>query len=91
MNGAHVLLHGSDRLGIAIEQRLVAAGCQVTKGALDGADCLALDTPALHSTSVLMLAGDDDAGNVDLALTARRMRSDLPLVVRVFDEAWLLT
>ena len=87
MNGAHVLLHGSDRLGIAIEQRLVAAGCQVTKGALDGADCLALDTPALHSTSVLVLAGDDDAGNVDLALTARRMRADLPLVVRVFDEA----
>jgi voltage-gated potassium channel Kch len=87
MNVANVLLYGSDRLGIAIEQRLAAAGCQVTKRALDGARSIELDEPALRSTSVLVLAADDDAGNVDLALTARSMRSDLPLVVRVFDEA----
>jgi voltage-gated potassium channel Kch len=85
MNVANVLLYGSDRLGMAIEQRLTAAGCQVTKRAPDGA--IELDGPALRSTSVLVLAANDDAGNVDLALTARRLRSDLPLVARVFDEA----
>ena len=41
----------------------------------------------LGSASVLILSADDDAGNVDLALTARRLRPDLPAVVRVFDDA----
>jgi voltage-gated potassium channel Kch len=87
MSGANVLLHANDRLGTAIEQRLVGAGCQVTKNALGGAHSIELDEPALRSTSVLVLAADDDAGNVDLALTSRRLRVDLPLVVRVFEEA----
>jgi voltage-gated potassium channel Kch len=83
----NVLLHCSDRLGAAIEQRLVGAGCHVTTRGRDGSDSVPLDGPALVSASVLVLAADDDAGNVDLALTARRLRSDLPLVVRVFEEA----
>jgi voltage-gated potassium channel Kch len=83
----NVLLHCSDRLGAAIEQRLVGAGCHVTTRGRDGGDSVPLDGPALVSASVLVLAADDDAGNVDLALTARRLRSDLPLVVRVFEEA----
>jgi voltage-gated potassium channel Kch len=87
MSVANVLLHGGDRLGTAIEHRLAGAGCQVTKRGPDGGHAFALDERALRSTSVLVLAADDDAGNVDLALTARRMRSDVPLVVRVFDEA----
>lgn len=87
MNVANVLLYGSDRLAIAIEQRLFSEGCQVTKRAFEGVHNIELDEGALRSTSVLVLAADDDAGNVDLALTARRMRLDLPLVVRVFEEA----
>ena len=83
----NVLLHCSDRLGTAIEQRLVGAGCHVTTRGRNGSDSVPLDGPALVSASVLVLAADDDAGNVDLALTARRLRSDLPLVVRVFEEA----
>jgi voltage-gated potassium channel Kch len=83
----NVLLHCSDRLGTAIEQRLAGAGCQVTTRGRDGDGSVPLDERALGSASVLVLAADDDAGNVDLALTARRMRSDLPLVVRVFEEA----
>lgn len=83
----NVLLHCSDRLGAAIEQRLVGAGCHVTTRGRDGSDSVPLDGPDLVSASVLVLAADDDAGNVDLALTARRLRSDLPLVVRVFEEA----
>src|SRR5205814_10696029 len=41
----------------------------------------------LMRASVLVLASDDDAGNVDLALWARRLRPELPLVARVFDES----
>jgi hypothetical protein len=45
-----------------------------------------LNPSDLRQASILVLAANDDAGNVDLALTARRMRADLPLVVRVFEE-----
>jgi len=81
---ATVLLHGGDRLAAAVEQRLAASGRRVVRLAVDG---LALDPAALASGAVLVLAADDDAGNVDLALTARRTRPDLPLVCRVFDDA----
>ncbi len=87
MEAPVVLLYGSGRLGVAIEQRLVLAGCQVTKLRPSNDDSLELSEIALQSASVLVLAADDDAGNVDLALTARRLRPDLPLVVRLFDEA----
>ena len=39
----------------------------------------------LGALSCLVLAEDDDAGNVDAALQAREVRPGLPLVVRVFD------
>lgn len=39
----------------------------------------------LKSAGALVLTADDDAENVDAALTARRLRGDLPLVVRLFD------
>ena len=32
-----------------------------------------------------MIASDDDAQNVDMALTTRRLRPGLPLVIRLFD------
>lgn len=46
--------------------------------------------PALSSVSrlgCLVLAEDDDAGNVDAALRLREKQPELPLVVRVFDAA----
>ena len=52
---------------------------------LDFADAATM--AQLESASALVLAADDDAGNVDLALWARRAQPDLPLVVRMFDEA----
>ena len=79
-----VLLHGRDRLSDAIERHLVSTGCDVTRLSLD--DPTRLNASDLSSAAVLVLAGDSDASNVDLALTARRMRSDLPLVVRIFEE-----
>jgi len=87
MDARNVLLHGSDRLAIAIEQRLIRAGHQVTRLHPDLNHSAELTAHILQSASVLVIAADDDPGNVDLALTARRLRTDLPLVVRLFDEA----
>jgi voltage-gated potassium channel Kch len=85
MSAITVLLHGNDRLCGAIEQHLAAAGCQVHRLQLQD-DPTGLDPGDLRLASILVLAANDDAGNVDLALTARRLRADLPLVVRVFEE-----
>src|SRR5262249_14973395 len=45
----------------------------------------ALEAAGLASASALVLAADNDAENVDAALLIRRLRPDLPLVVRLFD------
>ena len=87
MDTTIVLLQGNYRLGVTIEQRLAVAGCKVIKLRAAKDDSVELSESTLRSASVLVLADDDDAGNVDLALTARRLRSDLPVVVRLFDEA----
>jgi Trk K+ transport system NAD-binding subunit len=39
----------------------------------------------IERAAVLVLTADDDPGNVDAALAARRLRADLPMVVRLFD------
>jgi Trk K+ transport system NAD-binding subunit/multidrug transporter EmrE-like cation transporter len=85
LSGRPVLLDGGGRLAAAIAQRLEAAGATVARvvmseQGLDG-------TEQLETAAVLVLAADDDAGNVDRALWARRVRPDLPLVARVFDES----
>jgi len=83
----NVLLHQNDRLGAAIDARLCQAGCQVTHLPAGSPRPDLINDAVLGSASVLILSADDDAGNVDLALTARRLRPDLPAVVRVFDDA----
>jgi voltage-gated potassium channel Kch len=84
-SGGPVLLEGGGRLAAAIAQRLEAGGAQVEQLATSELG-QASDAHVMRA-SVLVLATDDDAGNVDRALWARRVRPDLPLVVRVFDEA----
>ena len=79
-----VILCGSGRLALAIEQRLSSAGSRV-EWLADAGEFASIPPPQLESASVLILAGDDDAGNVDRALTMRRIRPDLPLVVRLFE------
>lgn len=80
-----VLLEGGGRLAAAIAQRLEAGGATVERLAVS--DHGHGSAAHLMKASVLVLATDDDAGNVDRALWARRVRPDLPLVARVFDEA----
>src|SRR4051812_29415202 len=81
-----VLLEGAGRLAAAIARRLQEAGVEVERVTLPERGH---EGPTSHvmRASVLVLASDDDAGNVDLALWARRLRPELPMVARVFDEA----
>jgi voltage-gated potassium channel Kch len=80
-----VLLEGTGRLAAAIAQRLEAGGATVERLAVG--DHGQGTAAHLMNARVLVLATDDDAGNVDRALWARRVRPDLPLVARVFDES----
>ena len=86
MTAVTVLLHGSDRLTDAIERHLVAAGASASRLRLDETDA-GLTAADLQHASALVLTSSDDAMNVDLALTVRRLRADLPLVVRIFEES----
>jgi Trk K+ transport system NAD-binding subunit len=79
---ARVLIAGTNRLAAAIEERLHAAGAAVGRLAEDPA---ALTAAALDDATGLVIASDDDAQNVDMALTTRRLRPGLPLVIRLFD------
>src|SRR6267142_159883 len=91
---------GAEPLGLAIVERLVAAGARVTVLAA-AAELARTGAPAvigsatapgellaagLAEADVLVLATDSDAENVDAALTARRLRPKVRLVVRVFDR-----
>jgi Trk K+ transport system NAD-binding subunit len=44
-----------------------------------------LGDAGLEQAGALILAADDDTGNVDAILAARRLRSDMPIVARIFD------
>jgi Trk K+ transport system NAD-binding subunit/multidrug transporter EmrE-like cation transporter len=83
--GRPVLLEGGGRLAAAIAERLESAGANVERVAMS--EHAHASTEHLMAAAVLVLAADDDAGNVDRALWARRVRPDLPLVARIFDEA----
>src|SRR5690242_16436534 len=80
--GPRVLISGTNRLAAAIEEKLRAGGATIARLAEDPA---ALTAAGLAGAAALVLASDDDAGNVDMALTTRRLRPDLPLVIRLFD------
>ena len=40
----------------------------------------------IASAAVIVLTDDDDGANVDLALRIRKVRQDVPLIVRIFDS-----
>jgi len=82
VSAPRVLVSGSNRLSVAIEERLRAGGAAIARLAEDPAG---LTAASLDGAAALVLASDDDAGNVDMALTTRRLRPELPLVIRLFD------
>jgi len=82
-----VLIDGNGALAAAIEQRLQELGSRVERVCLNCDTGGTLVAESLHLARVLVLAADDDSGNIDLALRVRRLSPELPLVVRVFDSA----
>jgi Trk K+ transport system NAD-binding subunit len=46
-----------------------------------------LEAAGLHHASAVIFTANDDAENVDAALTARRLRAGVPIVARVFDAS----
>ena len=82
-----VLIDGNGALAAAIAQRLKSQGTEVVPVHL--ADGLGDSSVAgmLERAEVLVMASDDDFGNVDRALQVRRLYPLLKLVVRVFDSA----
>jgi Trk K+ transport system NAD-binding subunit len=79
----NVLLAGDGLLAGAIGRALAGRGAQVARLAAD--DPEAIGKAQLDGIGALVLAADDDSGNIDLALRARALRSDLPIVARIFD------
>ena len=45
----------------------------------------ALSAAGLESARALVLSADDDTGNLEAALAARRISPDLPVVIRLFN------
>jgi Trk K+ transport system NAD-binding subunit len=82
VSGARILISGANRLAAAIEEKLHAAGAVVRRIEEDPA---ALTADTLEGATGLVIASEDDARNVDMALTTRRLRPGLPLVIRLFD------
>ena len=82
-----VLIDGNGALAAAIAQRLKSEGAELVLVHL--ADGLGEPSLAgmLERAKVLVMASDDDFGNVDRALQVRRLYPSLRLVVRVFDSA----
>jgi Trk K+ transport system NAD-binding subunit len=76
----NILVCGAGPLTRMIADRLGQEGASVTMVG----DALAAD---IENADVVVFSHDDDGGNVDAALAARRVRRDLPLVVRLFDPA----
>lgn len=79
-----ILIAGSGRLATAIQRELAARNASPAKVEPRGFE---FDAGELGAAGALILAADDDAGNVDLALRARRMDAALPILVRLFDGA----
>jgi Trk K+ transport system NAD-binding subunit len=75
-SAAEAAEHGLDveRLGVRL-----TVGSARSPGALAAA--------GLPSARALVLTADDDTGNVESALAARRIAPDLPVVIRLFNEA----
>jgi len=81
---APILIAGGGALPAAIERSLAEAH-GVTAHLHSDARAVVLDAAQLEGAAALVLAADDDSGNIDFALLARRLRPGLPIVARVFD------
>jgi voltage-gated potassium channel Kch len=82
-----VLLVGTDRLAAAIKGELQARNVEVRDVKSPARGELTVTSDELGAAQAMLLVEDDDAANVDNALSTRRLAPHLPLVVRLFDPA----
>jgi voltage-gated potassium channel Kch len=79
----HVLIAGDDALTACVEHEMNARGHSTRR---ISPELHGITLADLEGADVVMLVDDGDGNNVALALRARRLRPDLPLVVRLFDR-----
>lgn len=82
--GAHVTVLAAEAEVARYGHELERSGTPVVTGSATAPGELL--AAGLAEADVLVLANDSDTENVDAALTARRLRPDVRMVVRVFDR-----
>ena len=83
--GAEVVAIGSAAEAAEHGLDVERLGVRLTVGSARSPGTLA--AAGLPSARALVLTADDDTGNVESALAARRIAPDLPVVIRLFNEA----
>src|SRR5512134_2203277 len=73
-------------LGTHPEWRRVAEASGATLVTGDARDLELLRSAGLMEAKALLAVTDNDPVNLEIALDARRLRPDLPIVVRLFDQ-----
>ncbi len=87
-----ILLHRLGERLVAVtdrvrdERRMVAEGLGVKVLLGDARNERLLIEAGLSSARVIIAATDNDLANIEIALDARRIRPDIPVVVRLFDQ-----
>ena len=86
--GAAVTLVLSDASQSRAPESLRAEGARDVLQVIEGeaVEDSVLDRLALDTAECLIVPGEDDHKNLEIALAARHRRPDLPVVVRLFDE-----
>jgi hypothetical protein len=84
---AVIQIAGEDVLAAGVERELRARGVGTSRLHRAAHE---LERGDIAEATTLVLAANDDAGNVSLALRARHMEPTLPIVVRIFDAALAL-
>ena len=79
-----VIPDASQSTGLAMRTEGARDVLQVIEG--EAVEDSVLDRLALDTADCLIVPGEDDHENLEIALAARHRRPDLPVVVRMFDE-----
>ncbi|WP_343576505.1 NAD-binding protein [Mycobacterium sp.] len=84
----HIIVSGDDALATTIIEELERAGANVVRlGANDRSTMFdALDSANVSDALAVVCAGDDDAGNLEIALLARRSNPSVRVVARLAND-----
>ena len=80
-----ILIAGNGQLAAAIEHHIQQTNYKVSRIRPSSDDDIMLTADICAKARVLVLAEDNDAGNIDLALKAKKLKPEMRIVVRLFD------